>query len=191
MGIVHRDLKSLNVLLDEHWRAKICDFGLSIEDPNLKINVRSRVCGTLPWMAPELLKGSNPTAACDVYSFGIVLWELLTMSSPYSHLNDSEILHGVQDGLRPEIPESVLPFYRDILTRCWASDPLLRPSMSSIRASLLAEVPRNEVGIIDEDVFDFNQILRNGGETEDLYDVDIDLNLLTSEIINSRRTKSV
>ena len=80
--ILHCDLKSQNILLTEDWTVKICDFGLAryqekfVRDNNGKV-------GTPHWMAPEILRGEKYTQAADVYSFGVILWELVTGDIPH------------------------------------------------------------------------------------------------------------
>jgi len=74
--IVHRDLKSMNLLITKKWDVKVCDFGLSrIYQQNLE--TFSRICGTMAYIAPEMISGQGATKASDVYAMGIVLWEFL------------------------------------------------------------------------------------------------------------------
>lgn len=84
--VVHRDLKSANLLLDAHWTAKVCDFGLSriMEGVELSGVATQNMVGTCQWAAPELLRGEALAAACDVWSFGVVVWELLTGAHPFA-----------------------------------------------------------------------------------------------------------
>lgn len=92
-NVLHCDLKSSNVLIDENWNVKLCDFGLSrLKDnkKNKKDNIR---VGTPHWMAPEILKGEKYECESDVYSFGILLWEMLTCQIPYKELSTSEIIN--------------------------------------------------------------------------------------------------
>lgn len=83
MKIVHRDLKSANCLVNKHWTAKICDFGLSrimTESPMRD----SSSAGTPEWMAPELIRNEPFTEKCDIFSLGVIIWELCTLSRPWN-----------------------------------------------------------------------------------------------------------
>ncbi|GAA0163842.1 non-receptor serine/threonine protein kinase [Lithospermum erythrorhizon] len=141
-NIFHFDLKSHNLLVNmrDPLRpvCKIGDLGLS------KIKQRSIVSGgfrgTLPWMAPELFDPkSMVTEKVDVYSFAIVMWELLTGETPYANMRSKEIIAGMMKGdLRPEIPSWCDPVWRSLMERCWSSDPVTRPSFIDIVKELKA-----------------------------------------------------
>ncbi|KAK3011169.1 hypothetical protein RJ639_010936, partial [Escallonia herrerae] len=147
-NIVHFDLKCENLLVnmrDPHrpvckafflfW--KIGDLGLSkVKQHTL---VSGGVRGTLPWMAPELLSGKSNmvTEKIDVYSFGIVMWELLTGDEPYADMHCASIIGGiVNNTLRPQIPTWCDPEWKSLMESCWASDPGQRPSFSEISQRL-------------------------------------------------------
>lgn len=140
-NIVHFDLKCENLLVnmrDPHRPVcKIGDLGLSkVKQHTL---VSGGVRGTLPWMAPELLSGKTNmvTEKIDVYSFGIVMWELLTGDEPYSDMHCASVIGGiVNDSLRPEIPTWCDPEWKSLMESCWASDPGSRPSFCEISQKL-------------------------------------------------------
>ncbi|KAH0787718.1 TKL family protein kinase [Histomonas meleagridis] len=123
-GIIHRDLKSLNILLDQRKRAKICDFGLirmKSSDP------MTGLVGTACWMAPEVLI-SSPCydEKVDVYSFGILLWELLTGERPYFDIDYGQLTFEiVEKNRRPIIPENVPKNLKELIEKCWERDPKL------------------------------------------------------------------
>ncbi|XP_022748747.1 uncharacterized protein LOC111298229 isoform X2 [Durio zibethinus] len=140
-NIVHFDLKCDNLLvnLKDSVRpiCKVGDFGLS----KIKRNtlVTGGVRGTLPWMAPELLNGSSSRVSekVDVFSFGIVLWEILTGEEPYANMHYGGIIGGiVSNTLRPPVPSYCDPEWKLLMEQCWAPDPVLRPSFTEIARRL-------------------------------------------------------
>lgn len=109
-NVLHCDLKSSNVLIDENWNVKLCDFGLS-RIKNTKKNKKNNIrVGTPHWMAPEILKGEKYECESDVYSFGIILWELLAEQIPYKDLSTAEIIKLVGHDDAHHIP---VPPYRN------------------------------------------------------------------------------
>ncbi|MBS0351063.1 MAG: protein kinase, partial [Proteobacteria bacterium] len=104
-SILHRDLKSLNILLDDRLRAKLADFGLA----KVKQETSSQstiAIGTVLWMAPELFKRkAEVTAAADIWSLGMVLWELVTREIPFKDAqNQLQAMGWIKDGEKEEIP---------------------------------------------------------------------------------------
>ncbi|XP_038711204.1 uncharacterized protein LOC120005571 [Tripterygium wilfordii] len=140
-NIVHFDLKCENLLVNmrdpQRPVCKIGDLGLSkVKQHTL---VSGGVRGTLPWMAPELLSGKSHMVSekIDVYSFGIVMWELLTGEEPYADMHCASIIGGiVNNTLRPQIPSWCDPEWKSLMESCWASDPAERPSFSEISQKL-------------------------------------------------------
>jgi hypothetical protein len=130
--IVHRDLKSLNVLLDDFGFARICDFGFSRKAA--KNDVMTLNIGTPHWMAPELLAGqSNYDEKVDVYSYAIVLWEMLARRSPYTDMDPGQVaLQVLQDNMRPAFPAGLPEAVTGLIEACWSRDPAKRPSFPSI-----------------------------------------------------------
>ncbi|KAG7574652.1 Protein kinase domain [Arabidopsis suecica] len=127
MGIVHRDLKSANCLLNKGI-VKICDFGLSrmmngttVED--------TEAAGTPEWMAPELIRNEPVTEKCDIFSFGVIMWELCTLSKPWKGVPKEKVIHIVaNEGARLTLPEGPL---RQLIAECWL-EPEQRPSCKEI-----------------------------------------------------------
>ncbi|XP_057831140.1 probable serine/threonine-protein kinase SIS8 isoform X1 [Cryptomeria japonica] len=148
--IVHRDLKSPNLLVDKNWNVKVCDFGLSRLKHHTFLSSKS-TAGTPEWMAPEVLRNELSNEKCDVYSFGVILWELATLRMPWSGMNPMQVVGavGFQDR-RLDIPKEVDPMVAKIISACWQNDPSLRPSFAQLMASLkplqrLVLLPQSEL----------------------------------------------
>ncbi|XP_038972019.1 probable serine/threonine-protein kinase SIS8 isoform X2 [Phoenix dactylifera] len=134
--IVHRDLKSPNLLVDKNWVVKVCDFGLSRMKHNTFLSSRS-TAGTAEWMAPEVLRNEPSNEKCDVFSFGVILWELCTLQQPWEGMNPMQVVGAVGFQHRClDIPDDVDPVIADIIKKCWQKDPKMRPSFSEIMAAL-------------------------------------------------------
>ncbi|KAJ4767801.1 protein kinase family protein [Rhynchospora pubera] len=134
--IVHRDLKSPNLLVDKNWTVKVCDFGLSRLKHSTFLSSKS-TAGTPEWMAPEVLRNEPSNEKCDVYSFGVILWELATLRMPWSGMNPMQVVGavGFQDR-RLDIPKDVDPLVSTIISQCWQTDPSLRPSFAHLTTAL-------------------------------------------------------
>ncbi|CAN6457160.1 unnamed protein product [Victoria cruziana] len=117
--IVHRDLKSPNLLVDKNWVVKVCDFGLSRLKHHTFLSSKS-TAGTPEWMAPEVLRNELSNEKCDVYSFGVILWELATLRIPWSGMNPMQVVGAVGFQNRHlDIPEDVHPMVAKIIRDCW------------------------------------------------------------------------
>lgn len=139
--IIHRDLKSPNLLVDALWHVKISDFNLSraLEE---NATVSSLQITNPRWLAPEVLKGAQADKASDVYSFGVVLWELMTWELPWGHnTNPFSIINSVTSGNRLRLPTnselaagslSCYDEYIELIEMCWNPDPSKRPMMDAI-----------------------------------------------------------
>ncbi|CAA7399197.1 unnamed protein product [Spirodela intermedia] len=134
--IVHRDLKSSNLLVDKDWNVKVCDFGLSRLKHNTFLSSKS-TAGTPEWMAPEVLCNEPSNEKCDVYSFGVILWELATLMMPWRGMNPMQVVGAVGfQNRRLDIPREVDPLVARIIRECWQTDPSLRPSFAQLMTAL-------------------------------------------------------
>lgn len=133
-GIIHRDLKSANLLMNTGQVIKVTDFGVArfLHQEG----VMTAETGTYRWMAPEVINHQPYDQKADVFSFAIVLWELVTARVPYDNMTPLQAALGVRKGLRPEIPRNIHPRLWELMLSCWDMAPNKRPPFSVIREEL-------------------------------------------------------
>lgn len=132
--IVHRDLKPQNLLVDEHWKCKVCDFGLATQSSAEAMSV---ACGTPSYSAPEVLRREKYSEKADVYSFAMVMWEAITRSHPYKGMPPFHISFLVgTEGERPTIPHTIPRAIGAIIEQCWQQDPADRPAFTEVLTML-------------------------------------------------------
>jgi serine/threonine protein kinase len=131
--VIHRDLKPSNVLLTRDHRAKIADFGMSVANTGQELTAET---GTYRYMAPEVIRHESYSSNADVYSFGIVLWQLITREVPFATMTPIQAAFAVAGGRRPEIPPSTPGRLQEIITACWDQDSQKRPSFTYIAMAL-------------------------------------------------------
>ncbi|KAK6920722.1 Serine-threonine/tyrosine-protein kinase, catalytic domain [Dillenia turbinata] len=136
--IVHRDVKTENMLLDKTRTLKIADFGVARVEASNPSDMTGET-GTPGYMAPEVLNGNPYNRKCDVYSFGICLWEIYCCDMPYPDLSFSEVTSAVvRQNLRPEIPRCCPSSLANVMRRCWDANPDKRPEMDEVVSMLEA-----------------------------------------------------
>jgi serine/threonine protein kinase len=152
--MLHRDLKSPNILVDGSWRAKVADFGLSKMKADNAASLAATSMGgpTNPmWLAPEVLSGEPATEASDVYAFGIIMWELLTWELPWvaslqnmASIYGMVMVHKKRPPLKPldQLPgaetmdASSFKEFCGVMERCWAQEPQQRPAFAEAARNL-------------------------------------------------------
>eukprot|EP01016_Furgasonia_blochmanni_P008959 TRINITY_DN13705_c0_g1_i4.p1 TRINITY_DN13705_c0_g1~~TRINITY_DN13705_c0_g1_i4.p1 ORF type:complete len:306 (-),score=44.42 TRINITY_DN13705_c0_g1_i4:372-1289(-) len=136
--ILHCDLKSSNILVDSNWNIKLCDFGLSTVKSQIhrKKKKHGRI-GTPHWMAPEILREEKYDESSDVYSYGMILWEMIRGEIPYKGLSVWQIIALVgYEGKIVDIPKKGNPVILDLIKRCLNYDRTKRPTFKQILDSL-------------------------------------------------------
>lgn len=128
--ILHRDLKSLNILLNKNLEVKIADFGWArLRNPHM-----TRLRGTFQWMAPEVILKDSYTEKADVYSFGIILWEFWSIDPPYKDIVAKDVANNVKKdrNYRPKVPLDMPKEISELMQKCWDYDPAKRPTYLEI-----------------------------------------------------------
>nr|XP_043614171.1 dual specificity protein kinase splB-like [Erigeron canadensis] len=134
--IIHRDLKSSNLLVDKNWNVKVGDFGLSRIKHETYLTTKTGK-GTPQWMAPEVLRNEQADEKSDVYSFGVVLWEITTEKIPWDSLNSMQVIGAVGFmNQRLDIPKDVDPQWASLIESCCCSEPQSRPTFQEILEKL-------------------------------------------------------
>lgn len=149
--IVHRDVKTENMLIDANRSLKIADFGVARVEAQNPRDMTGET-GTLGYMAPEVLDGKPYNRKCDVYSFGICLWEIYCCDMPYPYLSFTDVSSAVvRQNLRPDIPRCCPSSLASIMRKCWDANPDKRPDMDEVVKFLEAVNTSKGGGMIPED----------------------------------------
>ncbi|XP_010792828.1 mitogen-activated protein kinase kinase kinase 20 isoform X1 [Notothenia coriiceps] len=132
--VIHRDLKSRNVVVAGDMVLKICDFGAS---KFLTHTTHMSLVGTFPWMAPEVIQSLPVSETCDTFSYGVVLWEMLTREIPFKGLEGLQVAWlVVEKHERLTIPSGCPSSFAELMKDCWATEPKERPMFKQILSTL-------------------------------------------------------
>ncbi|KAM4626517.1 mitogen-activated protein kinase kinase kinase 20 isoform 1-T1 [Discoglossus pictus] len=154
--VIHRDLKSRNVVITIDGVLKICDFGASRFHSH---TTHMSLVGTFPWMAPEVIQSLPVSETCDTYSYGVVLWEMLTREVPFKGLEGLQVAWlVVEKNERLTIPSSCPRSFAELMRQCWEPDAKKRPSFKQIISNL--ETMSNDSKLPDQ----CNSFLHNKAE---------------------------
>ncbi|CAK9318661.1 unnamed protein product [Citrullus colocynthis] len=149
--IVHRDVKTENMLMTSDYAVKIADFGVARVEAQNPRDMTGET-GTLGYMAPEVLEGKPYNRRCDVYSFGICLWEIYCCDMPYADLSFADVSSAVvRQNLRPSIPRCCPSSLANVMKKCWDANPAKRPEMHEVVKMLEAIDTSRGGGMISPD----------------------------------------
>src|SRR5947209_16857732 len=169
MNILHRDLKPLNILLDDQGEPSVSDFGIAkLVDDDLELTVRGSVLGTRPYMAPEQAAGRNDEVgpASDVWALGVILYELVAGQRPFVGDTDAALTRAILS-TDPPTPRSVRPGLsadlETIALKCLRKEPAERYASAEVLADDLAHWRNHEVAAAVAPYFDPDRPFR---ETE-------------------------
>jgi tRNA A-37 threonylcarbamoyl transferase component Bud32 len=139
--VLHRDIKSQNLLLDGRGRVLVSDFGISKHQTNATTaaTTAGSIKGSMPWMAPEALEGEPATAAGDVFGFAVIMWEIMSRQTPWAGKPPHLIMRFVCDKPAPQnrppldaVDASYPPALVALMRECWAQDAMARPTFADI-----------------------------------------------------------
>jgi serine/threonine protein kinase/tetratricopeptide (TPR) repeat protein len=148
-GVIHRDVKSANIMLTPSGHVKVMDFGLALmtstspddQTAHQSQEVSSKFAGTLPYIAPEVLRGEHASASSDLYALGVVIYEMATGRRPFSGKTDALLMAEILDR-RPAPPRKLNPALPraldELILRALSKDPSRRPTLDDLRSEFAA-----------------------------------------------------
>uniref|UniRef100_A0A6B2L9K1 Protein kinase domain-containing protein n=1 Tax=Arcella intermedia TaxID=1963864 RepID=A0A6B2L9K1_9EUKA len=145
--ILHRDLKSLNLLVSQDWVIKIADFGLSRFNTVENLETIKQMRGTYQYLDPEVYNGAPFKPPSDIYSMAVIFWELVmrvitgNYQQPYGEFKNLQfdfqiIIQSAKEDLRPTIHPNCPPLFKNLIVRCWHKAQVERPTLDQIAQSL-------------------------------------------------------
>lgn len=178
LGIFHRDLKPQNILIDDDYYPRVCDFGLSkcfseSFQKNINLTMTSQI-GTPLYMAPELFRGEKHyDSSIDVYAFSILAYEIVSNEKPYSELGESifgyHLIPKVNSGHRPKRTPSITDKMWSLLCQCWSDNPSERPTFEYIFNELKSDRSYFLESVDEEEVTQYLNLLSDCNKSDEPY----------------------
>lgn len=169
-GIMHRDLKPENILIDENYYPRICDFGLSRCFSEMMSRSMTGNIGTPLYMAPELLNEEEYGTPVDVYAFSILAYEILTGKEPYydlgANLSNFLLLQKINEGTRPKFDNDVPEKMQELISSCWDSNPLKRPSFKEIFEMLKSDFSLSPEEVDEDEINEYLDTLNENNSDQ-------------------------
>ncbi len=162
MGVVHRDIKPANILIDESGQVKLTDFGIALLEKRPVGDDADLILGTPSYMAPEQLLGREVTRRADVYSLGVVLFEMLVGRRPFEGANVAEVVHQIVHAPLPDVSRELAglsPRLGEVFERALAKDPEQRYASAGELAAMLRRILYRAAGEIDAGSASATQVL--------------------------------
>nr|CAH8829690.1 unnamed protein product [Trichobilharzia regenti] len=167
LSLIHRDVAARNVVITEGYVAKLCDFGYTstLDECNYGYLQMDKDYLPLRWMAPECVDTNYFTSKCDVWSFGILLWELFTLgNTPYSEIATDEVIDWVNQGNRNPRPYLSTEAVYQLMLDCWSQEPDNRPGFSEIYTRITSMIPNSTENCSSDYVRGYVEILADVDE---------------------------
>ncbi|RHZ86138.1 hypothetical protein Glove_54g171 [Diversispora epigaea] len=158
-GLMHKDFHSGNIVNETKTSSYIIDFGLC--KPVTK-NDPEKIYGVIPYMAPETLYEGEYTQASDIYSFGMIMYEVFTSYSPYYNIpHDKKLVALICDGHKPEIMCEIPQLLKDLMEKCWDNDPSIRPKAIELKSHFRKYLNNSEINEQIEKANEANKLNKN------------------------------